>query len=79
MHYNTLHYGTLHHTTLHYTTVHYTADHYTTVHYSLLGQNRVKEWSEYKEAIFELSTIANPSVGSLFGVIYIFNFLELSA
>ena len=41
------------------------------LHYTM--QNTVKEWSEYEKAIFELSTIENPVVDSLFGVIYEFS------
>ena len=37
------------------------------------GQKSMKEWSDHKiKAIFELSTLKNPYVDSLFGLIYKF-------
>ena len=37
----------------------------------------MKEWSDYKiKAIFELSTLENPYIDSLFGLIYKFYFFE---
>ena len=61
--------------------------HYFLPDWAYLGQescqNTVKEYSEHKiKAIFELSTLENPYIDSLFGLIYeflIFYFFELSA
>ena len=40
------------------------------------GKNTMKEWSEHKiKPIFELSTLENPYIDSLFGLIYEFKFL----
>ena len=37
------------------------------------GQKSMKEWSDHKiKAIFELSTLKNPYIDSLFGLIYEF-------
>ena len=37
------------------------------------GQNTMKEWSDLKiKAIFELGTLENPYIDSLFGLIYEF-------
>ena len=37
------------------------------------GKNKMKEWSDHKiKPIFELSTLENPYIDSLFGLIYEF-------
>ena len=47
--------------------------HYFLPDLAYLGQNTVKEYSKHKiKAIFELSTLENPYINSLFGLIYEF-------
>ena len=39
------------------------------------GQNTMKEWSEHNiNAIFELSTLENPYIDTLFNLIFIYEF-----